>query len=122
MKRAVFEIKQNAVGRYYFVFKEDNEQALVVSGSFWGRSELEKRLANVREAAPVACICDDRKSNMPPLFELHEGKDGLAFSLVGFDGKLIFDSKAYKEKSGCLEAIETLKRESFNAGIVDSVN
>ena len=122
MKRAVFEIKQNAVGRYYFVFKDSNGQALVASGSFPRRSELEKRLAIVRETAPIAQICDDSVSSAPPYFLLRESYDGFSFSLMSFDGETIFTSKAYNEKSICIEAIENMKNDSLNAGVIDSVN
>ena len=122
MKRAVFEIKQNAVGRYYFVFKDSNGQALVASGSFPRRSELEKRLAIVRETAPIAQICDDSVSSAPPFFLLRESCDGFSFSLMGFDGETIFTSKAYYEKSICIQAIENMKNDSLNAGVIDSVN
>lgn len=122
LKRAVFEIKQNAVGRYYFVFKDLTSQALVVSGSFCRRSELEKCLAIVRETAPIAQICDDKSNSAPPYFLFLESNDGFSFSLIGFDGETIFTSKAYKEKSSCIGAIENMKSDSLNAGIIDLVD
>lgn len=122
LKRAVFEIKQNAVGRYYFVYKDLNSHALVVSGSFRRRSELEKCLAIVRETAPIAQICDDKSNPAPPYFLFRKSYDGFSFSLIGFDGETIFTSKAYKEKSSCIGAIENMKSDSLNAGIIDLVD
>lgn len=122
MKRAVFEIKQNAVGRCYFVFKDSNGQALVASGSFSRRSELENCLAMVRETAPIAQICEDSASSAPPCFLLCESYGGFSFSLIGFNGETIFISKTYIEKCTCIEAIENMKRGSPNAGIIDTVD
>ena len=119
MKRAVFEIKKNAVGRYYFVFKDAAGQTVVVSCSFGGRSALEKCLASVREAAAVAEVFTDGERVKPPLFKIQECKDGFDFLLVGFEGELVFSSKPYAEKSDCITAVQYLKSQALDAGTVD---
>jgi len=121
VKQAVFEIKRNAVGRYYFIFRDANEAALVVSGSFYDRAQLEKCLAQVREAALVADIAVEGVGENPPLFRIDEGPGGLFFSLFGFAGEVLFSSKAYADWCDCIMAIELLKKLAFDAGIVDSL-
>ncbi|NLE24254.1 MAG: DUF1508 domain-containing protein [Clostridiaceae bacterium] len=121
MIRAAFEIKKNAVGRYYFIFKDDMNEAIVVSGSFGSRSDLEKNIACIRETAAVADLCEIGENLISPLFKLCENKDGFTFSLLGYEGETILTSKLYHEKSRCVVAVNKLKRLSYDANIIDFV-
>jgi uncharacterized protein YegP (UPF0339 family) len=122
MKRAIFEIKQNAVGRYYFILKDTTEKGLVVSRSFSDRSRLETCIAQVRDKAPLAEIKEDLEENMrPPVFFIEKDKTGYTFSLIGFENEVIFSSESYSKKDECIKAIELLKNLALDAGIVDSV-
>jgi len=122
MKRAVFEIKQNAVGRYYFVFKDTDGKLLIISKSFPDRSMLEICIAQVREKAKVAGIKENMDDIMqPPLFIINKDISGYAFTLIGFEGEVIFSSESYEQKSECLNSVELLKDLSFDAGIADYI-
>ncbi len=121
MKRAVFEIKQNAVGRYYFIFKDDKNENPVYSGSFGERSELEKSIVSVREASSVAAVCENDCCIKPPVFKISEVKDGFDFTFIDFNGRIIFTSNPYSEKSFCINAIKKLKCLAFDAKLIDLV-
>lgn len=120
MKRAAFEIKQSATGAYYFTFKSPPEQANIVSCSFPDRAELEKCLARVREAAPLAVtFSGNGPYGGPPYFWIQPREDGVIFSLVGFKGEIIFSSVPYPDEMHCNEAINLLKFCAQKAGTVD---
>ncbi len=122
LQRAVFEIKQNAVGRYYFVFKDPDGKGLIVSKSFADRASLESCVAHVRDKAKVARIseCTDGQAQ-PPLFLIQKYMAGYTFTLIGFEGEIIFSSESYLHKEDCIKNIELLKNQSLNAGILDLV-
>ena len=119
-KRAVFEIKQNPVGNYYFTFHNSECKTTVISHSFSNRSELESCLANIRDAAMIADIynCYMQRGS-PPYFIMESDKEGITFSLIGFRGEIIFNSVPYLSEVQCKEAIIVLKTSAQRAGIVD---
>ena len=120
MQSAVFEIKQNAVGRYYFVFQSEDNQRLVVTQSFSKRSLLEQCISEIRETAAVAELCDSGQSADPPLFQMNQTADGWTCSLLGFSGNLIFISEKYRTKEECIAAVKIIKKLAADAGIIDS--
>lgn len=119
MECVVFEIKCNAVGRFYFVLKDAAGQVLAVSASFGGRAALEKCIANVRETAPVARTIEQVGSMEPPVFEMQNGPDGFVFLLRDYGGEVIFSSTAFETRNDCVIAIDTLKHAVCNAGVLD---
>ncbi|WP_037372553.1 YegP family protein [Anaerovorax odorimutans] len=119
-KRAVFEIKQNSIGNYYFTFNDSQCKTTVISRSFSNRAELETCLAHIRDAAMVADVCDcGKQRSIPPYFLMQSDEEGITFSLIGFHGEIIFSSVPYLSEMQCKEAISTLKVSSQRAGIVD---
>lgn len=123
MGQAVFEIKKNPVGRYYFVFRDMNGMALATSISFSGRSQLEKCLAYLRDTVQLSEAKETEKaSDELPLFKINsKNGGGYDFSLIGFDGFLILTSECFPYEEDCLAAIETLKNQSCDAGIADTL-
>lgn len=119
MERVIFEIKCNAVGRLYFVLKDNSGQPLVVSASFGERAELDKCIANVRDTVPVARVIEQYGSMQPPLFEMQNGPDGFAFLFRDYGGEVIFSSTVFITKNDCIIAIDILKQAVINAGVLD---
>jgi uncharacterized protein YegP (UPF0339 family) len=120
LKRAIYEIKKNPVGRYYFIFRDTEGTALVVSKSFGFRSQLEKCLADIRDTAQVAAIKESSGDHVsPPLFGIEYHRENYTFFLIGFEGEVIFSSEGYSQKRDCLVAVERLKSLSLDAGIMD---
>ena len=120
MEHAVFEIKKNAVGRYYFVFRIGDGHNLIVTKSFSKRAQLEKCITDLREAAAVAEICDENCSKLPPSFQVKQTSEGYACTLLGFSGDLIFTGERYKRKEECIRAANMIKEFSGDAGIIDN--
>ena len=119
-KRAFFEIKQNPVGNYYFTFHNPEPNTTVISHSFPSRSELESCLARIRDAAMIADIYDcNMPRGSPPYFAIRTDKEGMAFSLIGFRGEIIFSSVPYLNETQCREAIGVLKTSAQRAGVLD---
>lgn len=80
MERAVFEIKQNPVGRYYFIFKGIQGRVIVVSQSFSDRSQLEKCLSNVRSMAKFGEIKENESDKIRfPFFEIDKENEYYVF-------------------------------------------
>ncbi len=124
IKRTIFEIKQNAVGRYYFVFKSLEGKPYIISKSFADRSSLEICIAQIREKAKVAGVTENYPDGIiqPPLFHIITDKGmGYYFVLIGFEGEVIFSSESFAKMYDCICGIEVLKNQSLDAGIVDSV-
>lgn len=121
-KRALFEIKQNAVGRYYFIFKDLSEKGLIVSKSFPDRSRLETCVAQIRATAIVAGVTEDPVNRIaPPLFIIKNENTGYTFTLIGFEGEIVFRSECFQNREDCIKSIAVLKNLSADAGILDSV-
>ncbi|MGI6751984.1 MAG: hypothetical protein ACOX4U_05115 [Anaerovoracaceae bacterium] len=119
-KRAVFEIKQNPTGKYYFTFHDSECITTVISHSFSNRSELESCISNTRDVAMIADIHDSlMPRGSPPYFVVKNNEEGSTFSLIGFHGETIFSSVLYLSETQCKEAIHVLKTFSLKAGIVD---
>lgn len=119
-KRAMFEIKQNSIGNYYFTFNDSKCKTTVISRSFSNRSELETCLAHIRDTAMIADVCDCCiQRGSPPYFLIQNDEEGITFSLIGFHDEIIFSSVPYSSEAECKEAISTLKTSSQKAGIVD---
>ncbi len=120
MKRAVFEIKQSPTGSYYFTFKDCDGKAHVISCSFPDRAELEKCLAAVRDAAAVAEVLEyDSNRARLPCFLIQTKADGVAFSMIGFLGEIIFSSVLYGDEKSCTQAIGIFKALSKKAAVID---
>jgi uncharacterized protein YegP (UPF0339 family) len=120
MKRAVFEIKKNAVGQYFFVFKILEGNNSVVSMSFAERSGLEHCLSQVREKSQIACMVEeDIDEDKLPQFLIRSEASGYIFYLIGFDCEIILASEHYVGKENCIKGILALKDLSYDAGILD---
>ncbi|MDF1616872.1 hypothetical protein [Petrocella sp. FN5] len=120
MKRAVFEIKRNAVGQYFFVFKKIEGNSAVVSMSFSERSSLEHCLSQVREKSKIACIVEASiDQDKLPQFLIRLESSGYAFYLIGFECEIILASEHYEDKEPCIQGILALKALSYDAGILD---
>lgn len=123
LNNAVFVIKKNPVGRYYFVFQASDCNVLTVSKSFSSRSELEICIVAIREYAQIADVIEgnhQKQAEIFPQFLITETQKSYSFSLKGFNNEVVFSSELYKDIKQCQEAIDYLKSTSFDAGVMDS--
>lgn len=122
MQKAVFEIKQNATGSYYFTYYIEAMRLLIVSGSFFKRFALENCIAQIREIAPLSAIARRTEvTSVLPLLRIENGEEGEHFKLIGVQGDIVFQSNIYVEQGMCEQAVKALKELSADAKIIDSV-
>jgi uncharacterized protein YegP (UPF0339 family) len=116
-----FEIKRNAVDRFYFVFRISSQGQNLVSKSFPDRSGLEACISQIRNYAKIAQVVEEeRDSAENPLFRTYQAKSGrYAFGMIGTAGELIAQSDEYPSREKCLRSIELFKELSANAKIID---
>jgi uncharacterized protein YegP (UPF0339 family) len=119
LDQAVFEIKKNPAGQFFFVFRADSDSLRVCSRSFSDRASLERCIAGIREAGPFAVVDTETSAQSPPRFILLHMPHGFCFSLQGFDGALIFTSEACADRATCLHHISCLKAQAGEARIRD---
>ena len=122
MKSCYFEIKVTPVGRYYFLFKSNDSEAIVVSSSFLNRSSLEECISKIRSHACLAqVICLPETSHQRPLFIINgDDEHAYSFSLIGFNDEIIMQSKSYPSIDNCNERIVLIKEAAMESKIVDS--
>ncbi len=121
MDQAVFEIKQNAVGYYYFVYRAADGAARLCSHSFADRAALERCVADMREMVPLAVVEEgSAPSQTPPRFLLSQNDQGYQFTLEGIAGEHIFTSDPCHDRETCLARIALLKSSIKQAHVLDS--
>ena len=121
MDQAVFEIKQNAVGYYYFVYRAANDATRLCSHSFADRAALERCVADMREIVPHAAV-EETVTPMQtlPRFLLSQNDQGFQFTLEGLEGERIFTSDPSHDRETCLARIQLLKATIRQAHVLDS--
>ncbi|PKM93226.1 MAG: hypothetical protein CVU84_16940 [Firmicutes bacterium HGW-Firmicutes-1] len=121
MLRGAFEIKRNAVGQFYFVFKDPNNATVAVSQSFLERSYLEVCVSKIRDEAKFASINDlQHPHHLNPLFDISCNESGeYIFMMISITGEIIMYSEGFDQKELCIEKLEIFKRYAQDARIVD---
>lgn len=118
---ALFEIKRNAVNRFYFVFRISSKEQILVSKSFADRSGLEAGISQARVFAQIAQV-EDKKPSAPgiPFFKASRTKKNrYVFELLGPDGELTARSNEYQSLEKCLDSIEIFRESAVEARIID---
>lgn len=121
IKKSIFQIKKNAVHRYYFVFKTTEEKIIATSKSFSSRSELEICIAGIRDYAKIADLKEENENiKALPVFKILNNEKGYSFNLISMENEIIFTSDNYINKEQCKEAISLIKENVYDANILDS--
>lgn len=120
MYEAVFEIKRNAVGYYYFIFRTTAEISRLCSHSFADRAALERCVADLREIVPLADVEESSSTpQAPPRFLIAEAEQGFQFTLHGLQDEHIFTSDPSPDRAHCLRRIMLLKSLISQARVLD---
>lgn len=120
MDEAVFEIKRNAVGYYYFIFRTTADISRLCSHSFADRAALERCVADLREIVPIADVEESTSaSQAPPRFLVVEAAQGFHFTLHGLQDEHIFTSDPSPDRAHCLRRIRLLKSLISQARVLD---
>ncbi len=117
-----FVIKTTATG-VKFDLKAGNGEVIATSEVYTTEDACKKGIASVAKNAPIANIEDQTaegyESVKHPKFEIYEDKGGeFRFRLKATNGQVIATSEGYSAKAGCLNGIESVKKNAVDAETV----
>jgi uncharacterized protein YegP (UPF0339 family) len=109
-----FVKKQTAAG-YSFNLEAANHEPILTSEVYTSAAACLNGIDSVRANAPIAEIEDQTSADCVqkknPKFELYKDKKGeFRFRLKARNGEPIGKSEGYSAKSGCLNGIESVRR------------
>ena len=109
-----FVVKTVKTG-YMFNLKANNGQVIATSEIYTTEAACSAGIASVRKNAPVAPIEDQTvegyATEKHPKFEVYTDKAGeFRFRLKATNGEIIAVSEGYKAMSGCMNGIESVKK------------
>ena len=114
-----FCIRKTASG-YKFDLRSVNGQVILTSEVYTSRAAARKGAASVRLIAPVAPL-ENRTEELiqpqpNPKFELYQDKAGqFRFRLKARNGKIVGISEGYSNRSGCLNGMESVRKNAPEA-------
>ncbi len=117
-----FEVKQVKTG-YKFNLKAGNGEIIAVSEVYTTESACMNGVESIRKNAPVAPVEDQTVENFEvqkhPKFELYLDKAGeYRFRLKAKNGEIVATGESYKAKAGCLNGIDSIKRNAPDSPVV----
>lgn len=118
-----FVIRQTNTG-IKFDLKAGNGEVIATSEVYTTESACRNGIASVQKNAPVAAIEDQTKEGFAteknPKFEVYKDKAGeFRFRLKATNGQVIATGEGYKALSGCMNGIESVKKNAVDADIVE---
>ncbi len=116
-----FVIKKTATG-VKFDLKAGNGEVIATSEVYSSDSACKNGIESVRKNAPIAAVEDQTQEGYTkeknPKFEVYQDKAGeYRFRLTATNGQIIATSEGYKAKSGCLNGIDSVKKNAPNADV-----
>ncbi|MBR0425026.1 MAG: YegP family protein [Clostridia bacterium] len=117
-----FEVKQVKSG-YQFNLKAGNGEIIAVSEVYTTESACLNGVESIRKNAPEAPVEDQTVEGFEtlkhPKFELYLDKAGeYRFRLKAKNGEIIATGEGYKAKAGCLNGIDSIKRNAPESPVV----
>lgn len=118
-----FVIKQAKTGPM-FNLKAGNGQVIATSEIYNSMAACKNGIESVRKNAPIAPVEDQTVEGFAteknPKFELYMDKRGeFRFRLKAKNGEIIAVGESYKDKPGCLNGIESIKKNAPDAEVVE---
>ena len=103
-----------------FDLKATNGQVIATSEVYDSKAACENGIESVRKNAPIASFEDQTAEGFAvatnPKFEMYQDKAGeFRFRLKARNGKIIGTSEGYTAKAGCLNGIESVKKNVVDA-------
>ena len=107
-----------------FDLKAGNGEVIATSEVYTTEDACRNGIASVQKNAPVANVEDQTVEGYAeqkhPKFEVYEDKGGeFRFRLKARNGEIIGTSEGYTAKAGCLNGIESVKKNAGSAEIVE---
>lgn len=119
-----FVVKQTNTG-IKFDLKAGNGEVIATSEVYSSEAACRNGIASVQKNAPVAGIEDQTVEGFEkvkhPKFEVYQDKAGeYRFRLKATNGEIIATGEGYKAKAGCMNGIESVKKNAPDAEIVEA--
>ena len=117
-----FEVKQVKTG-YKFNLKAGNGEIIAVSEVYTTESACMNGIESVRKSAAAAAVEDQTvegfEAQKHPKFEVYQDKAGeYRFRLKAKNGEIVATGESYKAKAGCLNGIDSIKRNVEDSPVV----
>lgn len=119
-----FVVKKTNTG-IKFDLKAGNGEVIATSEVYNSEAACKNGIASVQKNAPVAGIEDQTVEGFEkvkhPKFEVYQDKAGeYRFRLKATNGEIIATGEGYKAKSGCMNGIESIRKNAPDAEIVEA--
>ena len=118
-----FVVKESTKG-FVFNLKAGNGEVIATSEVYNTMDACKSGIESVKKNAVAAEIEDqtakDVETKKNPKFEVYTDKKGeFRFRLKAGNGQIIATGEGYKAKSGCLNGIESIKKNAPTAEVVE---
>ena len=107
-----------------FDLKAGNGQTILTSEVYTAEAACRKGIESVAKNAPIANVENQTEEGWEtlthPKFEMYEDKAGeFRFRLKARNGEIIAVSEGYTAKAGCINGIESVKKNAPEAEVVE---
>ena len=116
-----FVVKESAKG-FVFNLKAGNGEVIATSEVYNTKDACKNGIESVKKNAVAAEVEDQTagESKKNPKFEVYTDKKGeFRFRLKAGNGQIIATGEGYKAKSGCLNGIESIRKNAPTADVVE---
>jgi len=118
-----FVIKKTNTG-VKFDLKAGNGEVIATSEVYASEDSCRNGIASVQKNAPVAAVenqtVEGYAEEKHPKFEVYTDKAGeFRFRLKATNGQIIAVSEGYKALAGCMNGIESVKKNAVDAAVVE---
>lgn len=118
-----FEINETKTG-YSLRLKAGNGEIIATGETYSSVSAAKNGAASIAKNAPVANLEDQTVEGYEqmkhPKFEMYQDKAGeYRFRLKAGNGEIIAVSEGYVAKAGCLNGIESVRRNAADAPVIE---
>ena len=124
MAEGKFIWKVTASGKFHFNLLAANNQVIGSSESYNSKESCLNGIESVRKAADAQAedqTVDGFKALTHPKYEVYYDKaNEFRFRLKSRNGENIFPSEGYKSKAGCLNGIESVKKNAPAAAVEEA--
>ena len=119
-----FVVKTTNTG-YVFNLKAGNGEVIAVSQVYGTLEGCKNGIESIKTNAPVANLEDQTvegyETAVHPKFEVYTDKAGeYRFRLKARNGEIIATGEGYKAKAGCLNGIESIRKNAPEAEVVEA--
>ncbi|MCR4722498.1 MAG: YegP family protein [Eubacteriales bacterium] len=118
-----FEVKAANNGGFVFNLKAGNGEVIGVSEAYTTEDNCKAGIESVKKIAAGAPVEDQTvegfETEKNPKFEVYKDKAGeFRFRLKAANGQIVMTGEGYKAKAGCMNGIESIKKNAPESPVV----